>query len=252
MLNATQNLEYLDSLSRENDIHKILKQKPSLRKFYEDAYARFAKCLLTCPVDGVAIELGSGAGFIKAVIPEITTTDILPYEAVDLQIDATNLPFEPGEVRFVCMLNVLHHIPAAENFFSEAVRCLKPGGKICIIDQHRGWFSTPILKYVHHEPYDDCAKDWNFDSSGPLSSANGALAYLIFTRDRELFEERYPQLTITNYQPFCPLAYWLAGGLKSWSLLPSILYPFARAIDRSLVKIHPKFGSFVEIELERK
>ena len=73
------------------------------------------------------------------------------------------------------MLNTLHHIPNSKSLFSEIARCLKPGGRFLIIDQYHGWFSNLIYKYIHHEQYTPNAIGWNFNTSGPLSGANGAL-----------------------------------------------------------------------------
>ena len=121
-----------------------------------------------------------------------------------------------------------------------------------MIDQHAGWVSTPILRYFHDEPYDPETRAWNFESSGPGSGANGALAWLVFRRDRRLFATRVPRLRLDAYRPHTPLRYWLTGGLKPWSLLPGWAFPLATKVDRMLLKISENFGSFVDIELVKQ
>lgn len=149
------------------------------------------------------------------------------------------------------MFDVFHHIPDVELFLKEAVRCLKPGGRILIVDGYLGWISRPIFKWIHHEPYSPETKDWKFESQGPLSDANTALAWVVFERDRSRFERLFPQFKIASTTPHSPLRYWIAGGLKRWSLTPSASFGLMTRLDQLLVKITPQFVSFVDIEIEK-
>jgi len=241
----------LDSPDRITELRTIIAAKPALRCFYEDVYSRYAACIASGPRDGLVVELGSGGGFAQEVIPGLITTDVLPYDGVDQVVDATKMPFADGSVRFFGMLNVFHHIPDVEAFLTEATRCLAPGGRMLIIDQHPGWIGKPILRYIHHEPFRPDADNWRFDSTGPLSGANGALAWIVFVRDFQRFQKDFPGLSLLNYRPFAPLSYWLAGGLKSWSLLPGPAKSLARALDRTLLSISKDSGCFVEIDVVR-
>ena len=65
-------------------------------------------------------------------------------------------------------------------------------------------------------------------------------------------QEQFPDLELIHYCPIMPLRYWLAGGLKKWTLLPNLLWPLASALDHGLVYLSPEFGSFVEIELVKR
>jgi SAM-dependent methyltransferase len=217
-----------------------------------DVYRRYAECIARTPAGGLAIELGSGAGFARDVIPELVTTDVLPYDGVDRVVDATAMPFADGELRFIGMLNVFHHIPDVAAFLAEAQRCLAPGGRMLIVDQHVGVISKPILRHAHHEPFRPEADRWEFDSSGPLSGANGALAWIVFRRDLTRFRDEFPGLELSGYTPHSPLRYWLAGGLKPWSLLTRRSGRAAAALDRALIRVAPGAGSFVDVEVARR
>jgi SAM-dependent methyltransferase len=184
-------------------------------------------------------------------VPDIITSDTIAYEGVDRVVDATQMPFADGELRALFLMNVFHHIPDVSAFLHEAERCLSPGGRVFMFDQYPGWISTPILKHAHHEPFNPDADEWKFASSGPLSGANGALAWMVFERDLRKFEQRYPKLKLRQFSPCAPLRYWIAGGLKSWSLLPGWAFGAATALDEGLVALTPKLGSFVDIEIER-
>ena len=244
-------LNQLDSPTRESLILFRILGKKSLKNFYIEIYQKYQKVLNQTPLNGIALELGSGCGFVKEVIPEIITSDVIPYNAIDKVVNATAMPFENNELRAIFMLNVLHHINNSPKAFEEFSRCLTIGGKILIVDQYPGIPSKWILKYAHHEPFQEHSQNWEFASEGPLSGANGALAWIIFVRDRKKFEERYPDLKIKKITIHSPIRYWLTGGLKKWNLLPGSLFHFATLIDKILIKIWTGFGSFMDIEIEK-
>lgn len=239
----------LDSPERIGALRALINRKPALRHFYREIYRRYAECLQCSQAHGIALELGSGGGFAGECIPGLVTSDIIPYPGMDLVVDASRLPFTAGALRFIGMTNVFHHIPDAECFLREAERCLAPGGRLLIVDQHPGHIAGPLLKYFHHEPYDPAAAEWRFATTGPLSGANGALPWLVFIRDRARFNALFPALRLAGYRPHTPLLYWLAGGLKRWSLVPGRALGAVRALDRFLVSCSPQFGSFVDIEV---
>lgn len=239
----------LDDPKRYDEISTTLRRKKFLRSFYLEVYQRYASILARCPKDGIALELGSGAGFVKEILPEVITSDVIDYQGVDRKLDARALPFENESLRAILMFDVFHHIPDVEKFLFEAQRCLKPGGRIFIVDSYLGWISTPIFKFFHHEPFVPEASSWKFDSKGPLSDSNTALSWIVFKRDRAKFEALYPQLKIEGTVPHSPLRYWMSGGMKSWSLVPGSCFGIMSKIDSLLIRATPKFASFVDIEI---
>ncbi|HEX5051258.1 MAG TPA: class I SAM-dependent methyltransferase [Planctomycetota bacterium] len=241
----------LDDPARGGELKRLIRSKPALRRLYLETYARYAACLQRCPAEGLAVELGSGASFVKDVLPEVVTSDVIPYPDVDRVVDGTKMPFEPASVRALFLLNVLHHIPDVAAFLREAERVLRPGGRVLIADQYPGWIGGLVFKHLHHEPFDATTTEWRFPSKGPLSDANGALAWIVFERDRERFRREHAGLQLAAFDRHTPLRYWLAGGLKRWSLLPNALFGLATWFDRALVAVSPRFGSFVDIELVR-
>lgn len=242
-------MKNLDDPCRYESLKATITKKALLQSIYADVYDKYRNCLMLSPPNGIALELGSGAGFAKKRIPEILTSDVIPYEGIDRVVDATHMPFSNDALRCIFMFNVFHHIANVDLFFMEAKRCLAPGGRILIVDQHPGWFGYPIYNFFHHETFDASVIQWTFNSSGPLSHANGALAWIVFKRDRKIFEQKYPCFRIEKYEPHTPLAYWLSGGLKRWSLIPGQLIKSIKKIDSLLIKVSPRFGSFADIEL---
>ncbi len=195
------------------------------------------------------MEIGSGGGFAKEVIPELITTDFLPYPGVDQTMDATQMTFADQSVRAIFLMNVFHHIPDVDKFLSECHRTLKVGGRVFMVEPYPGVIAKPILKFAHHEPFDDTVQDWKFDSTGPVSDANGALPWIVFQRDQAKFKARHPNLEIQRFAPHSPLRYWLSGGLKSWSLGLPGTFKIWSAVDHTLCTLAPVMGSFVDIEL---
>jgi len=242
----------LDDPERIAYLRNLIQGKPGLRRYYQDVYRRYSECLQRCPEEGIAIEVGSGGGFVKEMIPEIVTSDTLPYSGVDRVIDATRMPFQNDSLKAIFMLNVFHHIPDVAAFLKEAERCLKPDGRLLIVDQHPGWIGWPIYRFLHHEGFDTKAEDWQFQSSGPLSGANGALAWIVFQRDRDKFKSLFPSLEVLKYEPHTPLGYWLSGGLKPWSLVPAWGVDWVVRIDKLLVNASKELGAFVDIEIAKR
>ena len=239
----------LDDVERGDAILNTIRSKAALLLWYGEVYDSYADTLDRCPADGLIVELGAGVGFAEERIPDIIKTDVLPYNGVDFVFDAAQMPFPDDSVRVFCMLNVFHHLPDAESFLAECERCLRPGGRVLIVDQYPGWIAHSVLKHVHHEPYAPDAETWSFDSSGPLSGANGALAWIVFFRDRDRFEERYSQLKIDRVHRHTPLRYWLSGGLKSWSLIPRPAWGLSCLLDRLLLRCSPEWAGFMNLEL---
>lgn len=241
----------LNSPDRFTEIRDLVNKKKPLSYLYSEVYQKYVDCINRSP-SGVALEIGSGAGFSKKAVPNIITSDVVAYPGIDKIMNATKMDFADNSLSCICMFNVLHHIPDASAFFSEALRCLVPGGRVFMVEPYPGWISAWIYRYLHHEHYDPNIEKWEFESNGPVSDANNALPYVIFERDREKFARQFANLSLIRFEPHTPLRYWLAGGLKNWSLLPVWAFNFASWADKKLIQLSEKFGSFVDIELVKK
>jgi SAM-dependent methyltransferase len=234
----------------------IVRKKPFLKRLYIDFYRQFEKAV-TEPEKKVLVELGSGGGLIKEVIANVITSDILELPSVDKVFSATNMPFEEMSVDAFFMFDVLHHITNPRGFFKEALRCLKTGGKIVMIEPANTLWSRFIYKNFHHELFDTQA-NWELQSTGrlmaeigPLSHGNGAIPWIIFSRDRQVFEREFPSLKVVRISNHTPLRYLLSGGLTLRQLAPSFTYPLIKAIEYALSPLGNYLGMFQTIELEK-
>lgn len=203
---------------------KILRTKPSLRRFYTSAYCRMENACnrFLAASDGIALELGSGGGFMREIIPEIVTSDIKPIEGVDHVIDGQRLPFDDDSVRVIYAMHVLHHIPNVEAFFSELDRVVPVGGGLVAIEPYWSPLARFCYAHLHPEPWNPDAPTWTFESTGPMSS-NQAMSYILLRRDRDLFESRWPQFSVLRGEPFGGPSYLLTGGIWRTPLIPDRL-----------------------------
>lgn len=226
----------------------IILGKPFLKKLYTDWYADLKKRLDKAP-PGKKVEIGSGAGFFKQVMPDILTSDILPLSYTDYTFSAENMPFDFKELSGIAMVDVMHHIPKPELFFKEAIRTLKPGGRIVMVEPANSFWGRFIFKAFHHEPFDEKA-GWELASTGPLSGANIAMPWIIFIRDEERFEKEFPQLKIVEVVQHTPLRYLISGGVSLRALVPSWSFGFFSAIER-LLRPLKGFSMFMTVEIKR-
>lgn len=89
-------------------------------------------CDKTFPVDGLEIELGSGAGFFKKIRKNLITTDIRKSPKIDRVMNAQSMDVPNESIRCLYAINVFHHLPSPDTFFQELIRTLKPMGGVYI------------------------------------------------------------------------------------------------------------------------
>lgn len=238
----------LDSPERTLEHRELIKNKLFLRKLYLQWYSEFSKEINNQP-NGVFIELGSGGGFLKEIEPGVICSDVLPLATNDLSFSALDMPFEDNSVDGFFMIDTFHHIPDSEKFLSEARRVLKKGGKIIMIEPANSWWGRFIYKNFHHEPFNPDG-DWKIPNVGPLSGANGALPWIVFERDQELFYQKFPELTIESIKYHTPLRYLISGGVSIKQLAPRFSYNAFRLLDKFLSNISNKLSMFVTITIK--
>lgn len=230
---------------------QIIRTKPFLEAIYEDWYAAIARELQPFS-DAPILELGSGAGFLAEHIPNLLTSEIFYLNGMDVCLDAQHLPFRPQSLQAIVMTNVLHHIPDPALLFAEAQRCLVPGGKVVLIEPWLTRWSRFVYKNLHHEPVDEANTSWKIDGDGPLSSANSALPWILFHRDKALFAERFPALRLRSVQAIMPFRYLVSGGISMRNLMPAWSYALWRGFEGALTPLRNTLGMFAKIVLENQ
>ena len=228
---------------------QIIASKPILRAIYDEWYGMLAAELPAGP--GEVLELGSGAGYCARYIRGLITSEVFEVPDVRLVADARHMPFRTGSLRAIVFTDVLHHMPNARQFLTEACRCLRSGGKVLMVEPWVTSWSRFIYGRLHHEAFDPGARDWEFPASGPLSGANGALPWILFVRDRREYEAAFPELAIERIRPFLPFRYLISGGVGLRSLMPGFTEPLWARLERGLEPFMPRLAMFAFIVLRR-
>lgn len=247
---------------------QIIRDKAFLRRIYAEWYGMIAASLpVSHPIGELPVlELGSGGGFMREVIPALITSEVFPCANVDRVVDAHELPFADRSLRAIVMTDVLHHIPRVRDFFRSAARCVASGGAISMIEPWVSTWSRAIYGHLHHEPFHPDAASWELSSQStgpsqstggpfpharPLSGANGALPWILFHRDRAQFEREFPEWRIRSIQPFMPFRYLASGGVSVRGSMPDWTFELWRRGEMRLERWMDRFAMFAHIVVDR-
>src|SRR5271165_6540871 len=126
-------------------------KKAVLRAIYQGFYHLIREQLAADP-DAETVELGSGIGAIKEVIPECVTTDIFPNPWLDRVENAYELSFADASVGNLILFDVFHHLEFPGTALAEFARVLRPGGRVVIFEPGLGVLGRFVYKAFHHEP----------------------------------------------------------------------------------------------------
>lgn len=239
----------LDSQAALLEHRRIIRAKGFLKNIYTDYYNYFKKTKIP---KGKIVEIGSGAGFIKDIIPQAITSDVIAGPDIDHVFSATKMPFKDSSVSAFFMIDVLHHIKDSEKALQEMFRCLKPTGKIIMIEPYNSLFGGLIYRSIHPERKNYKPKaGWKIKGKGRMSDSNPALPWIIFVRDRGVFQKKFPNLKLVRFSPHSPFRYLISGGLTNFQFLPTSFYPLIVSLEKYLSPLNKFIGMFVTIELKK-
>jgi SAM-dependent methyltransferase len=243
-----------ESEERIRTHRSILSEKPMIRDVFAEIYdlcieldERYLRG------DGLRVEIGAGVSFFKQRHPRILSTDIKAAEHLDRAIDAQAMDFEDGAVRAIYGQNCFHHFPQPRLFFSELERVLAPGGGCVLIEPYYGPFAGRFFKAAFkQETFDRGQAEWEGDGKVMLG-ANQALSYVVFVRDRALFEQRHPALEIVHQKPLGNFVRYLAsGGLNFRPLAPAFAAPLLKGAEFALTPLRPALALHHAIVLRKR
>lgn len=147
---------------------KLLEREAFYKRHgYDSAKAIAFVLSKSMPLSGRILEIGTGKGrFLAALlkkVPRVTTVDLDPAEqrfarlnvafegmsrkARFIHADAARLPFAAHRCDAVVSLNALHHLEDWEAVLEEALRVLKPTGKLVLADFNDRGFR--VFDHIH-------------------------------------------------------------------------------------------------------
>ena len=245
-----KNTEDIDDVQTTVLHRNIIRKKGFLYKLFLENYGIFKENIKDVP-DGLKIELGSGGGFLKEVISDVITSDVLELPDVDKVIFAEKIPYPDESVAAFFLLGTLHHIKDPDKFFSEVSRCLKPGAKVIMIEPTNTPFSRLIFKHIHHEQFDEKKDSWQVNGKGRMADANLAMPWAIFSRDKKKFLVKYPDLEILQINKHTPFRWFLSGGMAYRQFVPSASFGFFTKIEKLLSPFDNILCSFMTIVIKK-
>ena len=130
---------------------RLWQKKPILRQLYRSFYKEIAAHINHLS-KGCTVELGSGMGNVKEVIPECVTTDIFPNPWLDGTGNAYALSFSDGSVANLILFDVWHHLQFPGTALAELGRVLTKNGRLILFEPAASLLGKIIYGVFHHEP----------------------------------------------------------------------------------------------------
>ena len=230
------------------------RRKPLLQKIYRDFYREIAGELRS-DLPGVTVEIGSGIGNLKTVVPGALATDIFPNPWLDRIENAYAMSFEDGAVANLILFDVWHHLEFPGTALAEFQRVLVPQGRLIIFDPAMGLLGRIVHGLFHHEAL--ALKDeirWHAPagfSPDKMSyyAAQGNAHRIFFSGEGA--SELDGWRTIRR-SPFAGIPYVASGGFRGPQLFPGSLLPVMRAVDRVASRVPALFATRLLVTLEKK
>ena len=225
------------------------------RELYRDQFRD-----LPDPTTLSILEVGSGTSPLKQFLSNVTTSDVLDLDYLDLVFDCHQIDkfdaIKDNSIDVITLTNVLHHMQSPIAFLNRAASKLKSGGKVIATEPFFSILSTPIFKYLHHEPVDFRISEPELSKvQGPLASANIALPWLIFFRRREWLQQLNANFDVATLstRPFSALSYMVTGGISRKLPVPIVLYRALFPLDLGMSRRFTDFcAAFFTVALTRR
>jgi SAM-dependent methyltransferase len=228
-------------------------RKPRLRAVYR-GFQELIASRLDRTVPGLIVELGSGMGSIKEVIPDCITTDLFPNPWLDRQENAYRMSFADGSVSSLILFDVWHHLRYPAAALAEFRRVLAPGGRVIVFDPAISWTGRLVYGLFHHEPVGMEEKiTWDapmgFNAADADYFAAQGAATRIFWRGEA--RERLAGWEITEVNPLPSFEYFATGGFSGPQIGGPRAFRLWSRLDRTLSRWPNLFAARLLVVLKR-
>jgi len=229
-----------------------LRRKPLLRRIYASFYREIAERLAAG--DSPTVEIGSGIGGLKAVVPNCISTDLFPNPGIDCVENAYALSFADHSIQNIVLFDVFHHLEFPGTALTEFQRVLKLGGRVLIFEPYPSLTGLICYGCFHSEPLGllrpitwTAPEGWSpSDSSYYAAQGNATRVFR-----SKIYRERLKGWRITETNVLASLSYVASGGFSGPQLYPESFYPVLMRIDRLAGFAPLLFGTRLLVVLER-
>ncbi|MCB1103225.1 MAG: methyltransferase domain-containing protein [Opitutaceae bacterium] len=229
-------------------------RKPMLREVYHRFYQLISR-RLDPSMNGAIVELGSGMGCIKEVIPQCITTDVFPNPWLDRQENAYALNFADGSVSHLILFDVWHHLRYPGTALKEFNRVLPRGGRVILFEPAASWLGRFVYHFFHHEPV-AIHEPITWEAPTGFSAAD-ADYYAAQSSATRLFwwnegRERLQGWKIREIAPITSFDYFASGGFSGPQLGGRFLHGLMRILDRVTSPFPRIFAARLLVVLEKE
>ncbi len=228
-------------------------RKPMLRKVYHDFYRKIA-ARINPAVPGPVVELGSGMGRIKDIIPACVTTDLFANPWLDRQENCYQLSFADGEVSHLILFDVWHHLRYPGTALREFQRVLAPGGRVILCEPAASWVGRLVYHYFHHEPV-ALREPFTWEAA-PGFAASDADYYAAQSAASRIFWWGEDRARLANWNlrevlPLSSFSYFASGGFSGPQLGGPLLHGLMRVVDAVTAPFPRAFAARLIVVLEK-
>lgn len=233
--------------------HQLWNSKPILRPAYVDMYRLAATQLSNLP-DPTIVELGSGMGHIREVIPNCVTTELFPFPWIDQIENAYKLSFANESVSDLISTDVFHHLKYPGTALNEFHRVLRPGGRVILLEPCMSLLGLLVYGAFHAEPVavtkqiEWFAPDgWSPENMDYYAAQGNATRIFVSKQYRPQLAAWKSVKTIR----FSALAYAASGGYSGPQLYPTGMYSVVRSFEKILDLFPSLFATRLLVVLEK-
>ena len=236
-----------------NKNHEYWLRKPLLRLVYADFYRYIQQHLSKLPESKI-VELGSGLGNIREIIPDCIRTDLFPYSWIDQIENAYQLSFEDESISDLILTDVFHHLQYPGTAIREFERVLRKGGRVIMLEPCLSLLGCIVYGLFHAEPIAVTKNidwlspdDWSADEIDYYAAQGNATRIFVWKK----YLPRLNNWKKVESIRFSALAYAASGGYSTNQLYPTGMLPLLRRLEKLLDKFPSLFATRLLVILEK-
>ncbi len=228
-------------------------RKPLLQKVYGDFYRLIAQNLSNLP-DSKIVELGSGLGNIREVIPTCLRTDLFPNPWIDQVENAYQLSFADESISDLILTDVFHHLKYPGTALKEFARVLRKDGRVLMLEPYMSMLGLLVYGISHDEPIAvmkkiewEAPEDWSPEKIDYYAAQGNASRVFVGRGFRSRLTD-WRKIETIRLSAF---AYAASGGFSKPQLYPTSMLPWIKKLEKLLDLFPALFATRLLVILEK-